>query len=263
MTASAVGTSDAPVAFVTGASRGVGRGVALGFARARYRLVLAGRDEAALAEVQDLCAAAGSSEVLLSAFDVRSEQACTAAVDEAAERLGRLDVLINNAGVASSSKFLDTSLDEWRQTMAVDVEGPFLLTRAALPHLLEREHGAVIAIASVAARMGLPYVAAYTAAKHALLGLTRSLAAEYASSGVTFNCVCPYYVDTPMTEATISNIVAKTGRSREQAIAPLLSPQGRLIDPDEVAALCLLLAGPAGRSVTGQAINVDGGRHQG
>lgn len=114
-------------------------------------------------------------------------------------------------------------------------------------------------IASTAAKVGNPYVAAYTAAKHGLLGLTRSLAAEYAKSGVTFNCVCPAYVDTPMTQQTIARIVERTGRSAAQAKTALLNPQGRLIDPDEVAAVCVLLASADGRSINGQAINVDGG----
>jgi NAD(P)-dependent dehydrogenase (short-subunit alcohol dehydrogenase family) len=184
-------------------------------------------------------------------------------VNDTVESLGGLGVLVNNAGVASSAKFTSVSLTEWRRVMAIDVEAPFLLTQAALPTMLAAGRGAVINIASVAARLGLPYVAAYTAAKHALLGLTRSLAAEYAASGVTFNCICPWYVDTDMTRATIDNIVATTGRTRAEAIAPLLSPQGRLVDPSEVAAMCLLLAGPAGRSINGQALNVDGGRHQG
>jgi NAD(P)-dependent dehydrogenase (short-subunit alcohol dehydrogenase family) len=108
----------------------------------------------------------------------------------------------------------------------------------------------------------LPYVAAYTAAKHAVLGLTRSVAAEYAASGVTVNCICPWYVDTDMLRETVDNIVAKTGRTPEEALAPLLTPQGRLITADEVAATCSFLASPAAVSITGQAIHIDGGRAQ-
>jgi NAD(P)-dependent dehydrogenase (short-subunit alcohol dehydrogenase family) len=125
--------------------------------------------------------------------------------------------------------------------------------------MLERGSGAVISVASSAAKLGFPYVTAYTAAKHALLGLTRALAAEHALSGVTFNCVCPYYVDTPMTQATLDNIVARTGRTHDDARAALLNPQGRLTSPAEIAAVCVLLASPAGRGITGQGINVDGG----
>jgi NAD(P)-dependent dehydrogenase (short-subunit alcohol dehydrogenase family) len=136
---------------------------------------------------------------------------------------------------------------------------PFWLTRAALPAMLERDRGAVISIGSVASRLGLPYVAAYTAAKHALLGLTRSLSAEYVNTGITFNCVCPHYADTPMTRKTVRNIVARTGRTEQEALARILPPQGRLIEPDDVAAMCVFLASPAGRSITGQAINIDGG----
>jgi NAD(P)-dependent dehydrogenase (short-subunit alcohol dehydrogenase family) len=171
-------------------------------------------------------------------------------------------VLVNNAGVGTSQKFTDLDTATWRRTFAVDLDGPFFLTRAALPEMIERGSGAVIAVASVASRVGAPYIAAYTAAKHGLLGLMRALAAEHARRGVTFNCVCPGYVDTPMTEATIANIMGRTGRSREQALAPLLTPQGRLVTPAEVAAVCVLLASDEGRSINGQAIVIDGGAVQ-
>jgi NAD(P)-dependent dehydrogenase (short-subunit alcohol dehydrogenase family) len=146
--------------------------------------------------------------------------------------------------------------------MVTDVEGPMWLTRSALPSMMDRNRGTVIFIGSVASKLGLPYVSAYVAAKHALLGLCRSLAAEFAATGVTFNCVSPFYVATQMVEETIRNIIDKTGRSREDAMQPLLSPQGRLITPPEVAAMCVLLASDAGRSITGQSIGIDGGRLQ-
>jgi NAD(P)-dependent dehydrogenase (short-subunit alcohol dehydrogenase family) len=126
--------------------------------------------------------------------------------------------------------------------------------------MLARGSGAVIFIASTAGLKGAPYVAAYTAAKHGLVGLMRALAAEYASSGVTFNCVCPGYVDTPMTERTIENIMQKTGRSRDAALQALLTTQVRLIAPEEIAAVCLMLASDAGRSTNGEAIIVEGGQ---
>jgi NAD(P)-dependent dehydrogenase (short-subunit alcohol dehydrogenase family) len=176
--------------------------------------------------------------------------------------LGRIDILVNNAGIATSHKFTDIEDEIWERTLRVNLTGPFFMTRAALPGMLHRANGVVIAMASIASKVGAPYIAPYTAAKHGLLGLMRSLSAEYARSGVTFNCVCPSYVDTPMTESAIQNIMQTTGRSRDQAVRALWSPQGRLIDPEEVAAVCLLLAGPRGRSINGQAINVDGGRVQ-
>jgi NAD(P)-dependent dehydrogenase (short-subunit alcohol dehydrogenase family) len=133
------------------------------------------------------------------------------------------------------------------------------MTRHAVDGMLEQKSGTVISIASVAARVGLPYISAYCVAKHGLLGLTRSLAAEYARTGLTFNCICPHYVDTPMTDATVRSIMERTGRDREAATRPLLTPQRRLIDPSEVAGVCLLLASEAGRSLNGQAIMIDGG----
>jgi NAD(P)-dependent dehydrogenase (short-subunit alcohol dehydrogenase family) len=240
------------VAFVTGASRGIGREIALAFAAEGARVAGAARTVSAI-----------EAPVVPFALDVRDEAACRAAIERCEAELGSLDVLVNCAGIARSRKFADTDTAFWQETLTVDATAPFWLTQAALPGMLARRRGAVIAIGSLASRAGFAYVAAYVAAKHALLGLTRALAAEHARSGVTFNCVCPHYVDTPMTEATVENIMAVTGRSREAALAPLLTPQGRLVAPAEVAAVCVLLASDAGRGITGQAINVDGGQLQG
>jgi NAD(P)-dependent dehydrogenase (short-subunit alcohol dehydrogenase family) len=176
--------------------------------------------------------------------------------------LGGIDVLVHCAGVAASHKFTNLTPAEWRHVMSVDLDGPFFMIRSVLPVMLAQGSGSVLAIASMAAKVGLPYLAAYTAAKHGLLGLIRSLAADYVGSGVTFNCLCPGYVDTPMTDATVENIMSRSGRSRMDAIRPLLTPQGRLIDPSEVAAACVFLASDAARSITGQAINIDGGAVQ-
>ena len=242
-------------ALVTGASRGIGRAVAIAFAREGARVALAARTVPALEEVAAAC---GPDAVVIE-LDVTDEQACAAAVRRCEDELGRLDVLVNNAGVAASQPFLRMETDFWRRIMRVDFDGPLWLTRAAVPGMLERRTGAVISVASIAAKRGFAYVSAYTAAKHALLGLTRALAVEHADSGVTFNCVCPYYVDTEMTRQTIRTIVERTGRSEDEALAPLLSPQGRLVSPEEVAAVCVLLASPDGRGITGQALNVDGG----
>jgi NAD(P)-dependent dehydrogenase (short-subunit alcohol dehydrogenase family) len=254
-----MGQLEGMTALVTGGGRGIGKAVALAFAREGARVVVAARTEAEIAAVAEECGR-GAIAVPL---DVTDEEACNAAVRTVGERFGRLDILVNNAGIASSQKFTELDTATWRRILAVDLEGPFFLTRAALPVMLGQGSGAVIAIASVAARVGMPYVAAYTAAKHGLLGMMRSLAADNVRRGITFNCVCPGYVDTPMTEQSISALMARTGRTREQALAPLLTPQGRLVSPEEVAVVCVLLASPAGRGMTGQAINVDGGFHQG
>ena len=250
-----MGRLEGMTALVTGGGRGIGRAVALAFAAEGARVAVAART---VAEIEAVAAECGGGAVAIP-LDVTDEAACEAAVADARRRLGGLEVLVNNAGIATSRKFTELDTTSWRRVLAVDLDGPFFLTRAALPPMLEQGSGAVIAIASVAARVGMPYVAAYTAAKHGLLGMMRSLAAEHVRRGVTFNCVCPGYVDTPMTEESVANIIARTGRSREQALEPLLTPQGRLVSPEEVAAVCVLLASREGRGITGQAINVDGG----
>ena len=243
------------VALVSGARQGIGAAIVRAFIAegARVAALVRTRDQAA--EVEPLIASAG----IWVYADITDEAACRAAVRECDERLGACDVLVNAAGIAVSAKFVDTDSETWRRVIATDLDGPYHLTRSALPAMLARGSGAVISIASTAGLMGAPYIAAYTAAKHGLVGLTRALAAEYASSGVTFNCVCPAYVDTPMTERTIDNIVQKTGRSREEALRALLTSQHRLIAPEEVAAVCLMLASDAGRLINGEAIIVDGG----
>jgi NAD(P)-dependent dehydrogenase (short-subunit alcohol dehydrogenase family) len=243
-------------ALVTGGGRGIGRAVALAYAREGARVAVAART---LTEVEAVARECGGLAIQL---DVTDEAGCREAVARCERELGSLDVLVNNAGIAASQKFTELDTESWRRILAVNLDGPFFMTRAAVPAMLARGSGSVIAIASVASRVGAPYIAAYTAAKHGLLGLMRALAAEYARRGLTFNCVCPGYVDTPMTQHTVDNIMARTGRPHDQALQPLLTPQGRLVSTGEVAAVCILLASDAGRGITGQAINVDGGQVQ-
>jgi len=240
------------VVFVTGGTQGIGRAVAEAFADTGATVVVASRT----AEPFDT---AGGHRVHARRVDVGEEAECRAAVSAVQDQFGTLDVLVNNAGIAESVKFLGMDTQFWRRHQLINVEAPWWLIQSALPSMLEHGYGRVISVASAAAQIGVPYVAAYVAAKHALLGLTRSLAAEFARTNVTFNCVSPYFVDTPMAEATIQNIMAKTGQSRERAAANLVTPQGRLIQAEEVAAMCLHLATPAARSITGQSIGIDGG----
>jgi NAD(P)-dependent dehydrogenase (short-subunit alcohol dehydrogenase family) len=250
-----VGVLDGRAALVTGGGRGIGRAIALAFAREGARVAIAARTRSEIEAVAREC---GEASVPIE-LDVTDRSACDRGVEECERRWGALDVLVNNAGVGAGRKFLDIDEAAWRRTLDVDLTSAFRLTAAALPKMLERHSGSVISIASVAGKIGAAYAVDYTAAKHGLVGLMRALAVEYARSGVTFNCVCPGYVDTPMTQQTIENIVAKTGRSREDAVKPLLTPQGRLVTPEEIAAVCVYLASDAARGITGQAINVDGG----
>jgi NAD(P)-dependent dehydrogenase (short-subunit alcohol dehydrogenase family) len=258
MTATELGVLRGRRVLVTGGGRGIGKEIALAFVSAGARVAVAARTHSEVTAVARSCGE-GSLAIVL---DVTDEQACTGAVEQVATAFGGIDVLVNNAGIAGSTKFTNLSTDVWRRTFAVDLDGPFFLTRAAVPFMLEQGGGSVISIASTAARAGAAYISAYAAAKHGLLGLMRSLAVEYAARNVTFNCVCPAYVDSPMTEQTVQAIVARTGVTHEVALGYLVTPQGRLIDASEVAALCVLLASPGGRSINGQAIVIDGGRLQ-
>jgi NAD(P)-dependent dehydrogenase (short-subunit alcohol dehydrogenase family) len=249
------GALEGKVTLVSGARQGIGAAIVRAFIAegACVAALVRTRDQAA--EVEPLLAPHG----ICVYADITDEAACRRAVRESDERIGACDVLVNAAGIAVSAKFVDTDAETWRRVIATDLDGPYHMTRCALPAMLARGSGAVISIASTAGLKGAPYVAAYTAAKHGLVGMTRALAAEYANSGVTFNCVCPAYVDTPMTARTIENIVQKTGRSRDAALKALLVAQERLITPDEVAAVCLTLASDAGRLINGEAIILDGG----
>jgi NAD(P)-dependent dehydrogenase (short-subunit alcohol dehydrogenase family) len=167
-------------------------------------------------------------------------------------------VLVNNAGVAESAPLARTTLESWRQHLDVNATGAFLCTRAVVGGMRERGRGTIVTVASTAGEQGAPYTAAYTAAKHAAVGLMRATAAELKGTGVTANAVCPTFVDTPMTERSIDNIVERTGRSREDARAAL----GPLLDPDEVAAAVVWLASPEAAGISGQTLVIDGGGMQ-
>jgi NAD(P)-dependent dehydrogenase (short-subunit alcohol dehydrogenase family) len=220
------------VVVVTGGAKGIGKAVAQRFA---------GED----------VHAPGHDEL-----DVTDE----AAVESFFDGL-HVDVLVNNAGIASGAPLARTTLDEWRSHLDVNATGAFLCIRAALGGMIERGDGRIVTVASVAGLYGARYTAAYTASKHAAVGLMRATAAEVAGTGVTANAVCPAYVDTAMTDRTVETIVAKTARTAEQARAELetMTPLGRLLDPDEVAAAVVFLASPEAASINGQTIVLDGG----
>lgn len=247
-------------AVVTGGGRGIGAAVARALAAQGARVVVASRTADEVEEVADEIERDGGQAwpARVDVTDAGSVEKLRAA---AHHRLGTVDILVACAGVAHSSPLARQSLEEWERIFAVNVTGTFLVTKAFLPAMMDRGWGRVIHMASVAGLSGAKYIAAYAASKHAVVGFTRSVAAEAAPRGVTVNAVCPGYVDTAMTEQSIERIVATAGRSEEEARAAILatSPQGRLIEPEEVARAVTWLCEDAARGINGQAIVIDGG----
>jgi NAD(P)-dependent dehydrogenase (short-subunit alcohol dehydrogenase family) len=195
------------------------------------------------------------------AADVTDPWAVTKAFEQARSKFGAIEILVNNAGQAASAPFLKTDAALWRRMHAVNLDGTFHCTQAALPDMLAAGWGRIVNVASTAGLTGYGYIAAYCASKHAVIGLTRALAVEVATKGITVNAVCPGYTDTEMVKETVANIVAKTGRTPDQALVELTArnPQRRLIKPQEVAATVAWLCLPDSDSITGQAIAISGG----
>jgi NAD(P)-dependent dehydrogenase (short-subunit alcohol dehydrogenase family) len=253
-------TLQGKTAVITGGGRGIGAAVARALAAEGAAVMVAARKAAEVEAVADELRAAGA-RAEAEVCDVTAPSQVAALAEAAAGRLGPVDILVNNAGVAPSAPLRSIRLPDWERTFAVNTTGTFLCTQTFVPGMVERGWGRVVNVASIAARAGAAYIAAYAASKHAVLGFTRSVAAELAPSGVTINAVCPGYVDTGMTEESVARIMAKTGLPREKAMAAILkmNPQGRLLEPEEVAYLVVCLCDPRARGVNGQALVLDGG----
>lgn len=246
------------VAVVTGAGRGIGAASARALAAAGCAVVVSARTRDRVERVASELEKGGHRAKAV-VCDVTSEESVAALSREAAG-MGPVAVLVNNAGAAASNPVTRTSLEEWNRLMAVNATGAFLCTRAFLPGMIERKWGRVVNVASTAGLTGAKYISAYSAAKHALMGFTRSVAAEVASTGVTVNAVCPGFVDTDMTTESLDRIIAKTGRSRAEALTVALASAGqtRLISAEEVAAAVVSLARDVPDPPNGEALVLDG-----
>jgi len=247
-------------ALVTGAGRGIGAAVALELARLGAKVTLLGRDMRRLEEHARRVAAAHGVETTGVQCDVSDESAVAAAFAAARDRFGSPAVLVNNAGHAEAAPLVETSRELWDRTLAVNLTGAFLCIRQVLPAMIATRAGRIVNVASVAGLRGAGRVAAYSASKHGLIGLTRSVALEVASLGITVNAVCPGYTDTDMARKAVDNLM-KAGRSEEEARAMIMRtiPRGSLIRPEEVASTIGWLCSPEASAITGQAIAVAGG----
>lgn len=201
------------------------------------------------------------ARVICCAVDVADRSQVAAAVDRVHSELGPIGILVNNAGQAYSAPLLKTDLATWRRLLDVNLTGAFLCTRACLPDMIAAGHGRIVNVASIAGLTGAPYITAYCASKHGVIGLTRALAREVAPRDITVNAICPGYTDTDIVRDALANIRAKTGRSEAEALAALTAanPQGRLITPEEVAHAVLWLCLPGTQSITGQSLPLAGG----
>ena len=244
-------------AIITGGNRGIGAAIAYELARAGAALTLMGRDALKLTETGQAIAAECSVDVLTIECDVTDEAAVAAAFAKA----GDCQILVNNAGQAEGADLQTTTRELWDRMLAVNLTGTFLCTQRALPAMLAAGSGRIINIASSAGLKGYARITAYGAAKHGVVGFTRSLAAEIARSGVTVNAVCPAYTETDMTVRSVSSIAEHRHITEDEARKKLerLIPIGRLIKPEEVAGAVLWLCSPQSAAITGQAIAVTGG----
>ena len=247
-------------AVITGAGRGIGRSIALALAGAGADVALTARTGSELDELVAQIQALGRTALSVPC-DVTDPDQVQRMSQTLLTGLGGIDILVNNAGNAGSHKFLNHPDELWHRMIAINLNSVYYVSKAFVPAFIAQRSGRIINIASIASRVGGTYIAGYTAAKHGVLGLTRALAVELLPYNITVNAICPGYVDTPMTDASVSNISTRTGMAASQAreVLEKTSPQKRLMEPEEIASLALFLAQDSSKGITGQAINIDGG----
>ncbi len=238
-------------ALVTGAGRGIGAEIARELAREGYHVIVSSRTAA---EIEPLALELGGQAIV-------ADMASPADIERMAAAAGSVDVLVNNAGTAISAPLHKIKMEDWNWLVQLNLTGVMLCTQAFLPHMLEQGWGRVINVSSVAGLSAQKYLTAYAATKHAVIGMTRALADEVATKGVTVNAVCPGFVDTPMVQKSVDKIMATTGRSRESAVEAMTvtNPQGRLIESEEVAFAVAFLAHERARGINGTCLVIDGG----
>jgi NAD(P)-dependent dehydrogenase (short-subunit alcohol dehydrogenase family) len=248
-------------ALVTGGSRGIGWASAQALARFGAKVSLTARDAERLDDAAERLRREHCTEAFATAGDMSNAEHIARCFAAAATALGPIDILVNNAGIGKSAPFHRMDLAFWAATLDLNLTGPFLCTQQVYGTMRTRGYGRIINIASTVGLRGYPYIAAYAASKHGLIGLTRALALEAAKTGITVNAVCPGYTDTDLVTEAVDVIVAKTGRNADEVRADLahMSPMERMVTPDEVAETVAWLALPSSASITGQAIVVAGG----